>query len=158
MSLGDDNIFFGYRQLKNILFRYLEVNMESDRLEIGSQILNNLKKDGADGVLKGLGKVAPELAENVLAFIFGRLYDSKLLDLKTKQIITITVLATLGYAKPQLAYHINIALNIGISREEIISIFTHICGYAGFPSGLNAVATAKEVFAERDKKNNENIE
>lgn len=131
--------------------------MKSERLEIGSQILNNLIKDGAKGVVNGLGKVAPELSENVLEFIFGRLYDDKTLDLKTKQIITITVLATLGYAKPQLAYHINIALNIGISRDEIISIFTHICGYAGFPSGLNAVSTAKEVFEDRDKKNIENI-
>jgi 4-carboxymuconolactone decarboxylase len=67
-------------------------------------------------------------------------------------LLTITILATLGNAKPQLAYHINCGLNIGISREEIIDIMTHISGYAGFPSALNGVSTAKEVFAERDKE------
>ena len=73
-------------------------------------------------------------------------------DMKTKQMLTVTTLATLGNAKPQLAYHINGALNLGITREDIINIMTHISGYAGFPAALNGVSTAKEVFAERDQK------
>jgi 4-carboxymuconolactone decarboxylase len=60
-------------------------------------------------------------------------------------------LATLGNAKPQLSYHINAALNIGITEQEIIDIMTHISGYAGFPAALNGVATAKEVFAGRSQ-------
>ncbi|TAK73457.1 MAG: carboxymuconolactone decarboxylase family protein, partial [Gammaproteobacteria bacterium] len=87
-----------------------------------------------------------------LEFIFGDLYSRPGLELKTKQMLTITILATLGNAKPQLAYHINCALNIGITRQEVIDIMTHIAGYAGFPAALNATATAKEVFAERDQK------
>lgn len=49
-----------------------------------------------------------------------------------------------------MAYHINCALNIGITRQEIIDIMTHLSGYAGFPAALNGTSTAKEVFAERD--------
>jgi 4-carboxymuconolactone decarboxylase len=124
--------------------------MNSERFERGSKIINELKKGGDQGIIKGLGKVAPDLSNYVLEFIFGDLYHRSGLDLKTKQILTVTILATLGNAKPQLAYHINCALNIGITRQEIIDIMTHLSGYAGFPAALNGTSTAKEVFAERD--------
>ncbi len=130
--------------------------MKNERFERGSKKINQLMEGADQSILKGLSKIAPDLANYVLEFIFGDLYCREGLDLKTKQILTITILATLGNAKPQLAYHINCALNIGITREEIIHIMTHIAGYAGFPAALNGTATAKEVFTERDQKKIEN--
>lgn len=130
--------------------------MNSERFERGSKIINELKEGGDQGIIKGLGKVAPDLSNYVLEFIFGDLYHRSGLDLKTKQILTVTILATLGNAKPQLAYHINCALNIGITRQEIIDIMTHLSGYAGFPAALNGTSVAKEVFAERDLNNLDN--
>lgn len=126
--------------------------MKSERFERGSAKINELMEGADQGVLKGLGKTAPDLANYVLEFIFGDLYSRPGLDLKTKQMLTITILATLGNAKPQLAYHIKCGLNVGITRQEIIDILTHVAGYAGFPAALNGVATAKEVFTEIDKK------
>lgn len=125
--------------------------MENERLSRGKKKINELMEGADQGVLKGLGKTAPDLASYVLEFVFGDLYSRPGLDLKTKQILTVTILATLGNAKPQLAYHINCALNLGITRQEIIDIMTHVAGYAGFPAALNGVNTAKEVFAERDQ-------
>lgn len=130
--------------------------MTSERFERGSKKINELMDGGDQGILKGLGKIAPDLGNYVLEFIFGDLYSRSGLDLKTKQMLTVTILATLGNAKPQLAYHMNCALNIGITRQEIIDIMTHISGYAGFPAALNGVNTAKEVFAERDQKDVDN--
>lgn len=126
--------------------------MNNTRLERGIEKINELVPNGEKGVLKGLGATAPDLGNYVLEFIFGDLYSRPGLDLKTKQILTVTILATLGNAKPQLAYHIKAALNIGISRQEIVDIMTHIAGYAGFPAALNGVATAKEVFAGLDEE------
>ena len=125
--------------------------MDKARLERGAKKIQELMPEGDQAVLKGLGKTAPDLANYVLEFIFGDLYNRPGLDLKTKQMLTITILATLGNAKPQLAYHIKCALNLGIERAEIIDIMTHIAGYAGFPAALNGVSTTKEVFAELDK-------
>lgn len=126
--------------------------MKSERFERGTKKINELMEGADQGILKGLGKVAPDLGNYVLEFVFGDLYSRPGLDLKTKQILTITILATLGNAKPQLAYHIKCALNIGITRQEIIDIMIHIAGYAGFPAALNGTNTAKEIFAELDKK------
>lgn len=126
--------------------------MSKSRLDRGIEKINELVPNGEKGVLKGLGATAPDLANYVLEFVFGDLYSRPGLDLKIKQMLTVTILATLGNAKPQLAYHIKAALNIGISRQEIIDIMTHIAGYAGFPAALNGVTTAKEVFASVDKE------
>lgn len=126
--------------------------MENERLNRGKKKINELMEGADQGVLNGLGKTAPDLANYVLEFVFGDLYNRPGLDLKTKQMLTVTILATLGNAKPQLTYHINCALNLGITRQEIIDIMTHVAGYAGFPAALNGVNTAKEVFAERDQK------
>lgn len=126
--------------------------MKSDRFERGKEKINQLMEGADKHIVKGLGKIAPDLATYILEFIFGDLYNRAGLDLKLKQILTVTILATLGNAKPQLSYHINCALNIGITRQEIIDIMTHLAGYAGFPAALNGIATAKEVFSERDQK------
>ncbi|MGC3903866.1 hypothetical protein ACPV5X_17365 [Legionella pneumophila] len=48
--------------------------MNSERFERGSKIINELKEGGDQGIIKGLGKVAPDLSNYVLEFIFGDLY------------------------------------------------------------------------------------
>jgi 4-carboxymuconolactone decarboxylase len=126
--------------------------MNNEILKRGIDKINELVPGGDVNLVNGLGEIAPDMADYVLKYIFGELYSREGLELKTKQIITITTLAALGNAKPQLAYHIKAALNIGITRKEIIDIMIHISGYAGFPASLNGIATAKEVFKERDEQ------
>ena len=125
---------------------------QNERLEKGIKNINRLVEGGDQRLLNGIGEVSPDLANYVLEFIFGDLYNREGLDLKTKQIITITALAVLGNARPQLEYHIKAGLNIGLSRKEIIDIMTHISGYAGFPAALNGVNAAKEIFSKIDNQ------
>lgn len=122
--------------------------MESERMELGRANINKLVQGGDINLMSKLGKTAPDLAKYVLEFVFGDIYEREGLDLKTKQILTITILATLGNAKPQLAYHIKAGLNLGLTKDEILSIMTHLSAYAGFPAALNGVATANEVFEQ----------
>jgi 4-carboxymuconolactone decarboxylase len=49
---------------------------------------------------------------------------------------------------PQLKEHINAALNVGNTPEEIIEIMMQMSAYCGFPKAINAVMAAKEVFIE----------
>ena len=57
---------------------------------------------------------------------------------------------TQGDTKQQLMVHIHGSLNVGITEEEIIEIFTHCIPYVGFPRVLNAITSAKEVFDAKD--------
>ena len=67
-------------------------------------------------------------------------------------IATIASLVTLGNAKSQLKTHINNALNVGLTKEEIVEIILQMAVYAGFPAALNAMYEAKEVFNKKIEK------
>jgi 4-carboxymuconolactone decarboxylase len=46
--------------------------------------------------------------------------------------------------------HIEAALNVGCTRDEIVEVFMQMALYAGFPAALNALFAAREVFERRD--------
>lgn len=123
----------------------------NDRIEEGAKIVDLLHKNGAQKIKSGLGAISNDLEKNVLGFVFGTIYAKEGLDLKTKQMLTITILATLGNARPQLEYHIKAGLNLGLTRQEIIDIMIHISAYAGFPACLNGANAAQEVFKRIDE-------
>ncbi|MBI4804915.1 MAG: carboxymuconolactone decarboxylase family protein [Desulfovibrio sp.] len=94
--------------------------------------------------------VAPGMTDIILGF-FGDVYARPGLSIRDRMLVTLSAIAALGHAQPQLAAHVRNALNIGLTPEEIAEIFMQIAGYAGFPASLNALATAKAVF-EQDKR------
>lgn len=57
-----------------------------------------------------------------------------------------------GNAAPQLKVHIEADLNVGITRGEIVEILMQMAVYAGFPSALNGLFAAKEVFDRLDEE------
>jgi 4-carboxymuconolactone decarboxylase len=108
--------------------------------------------DGAVGerVIAALAPVAPDFGRMLIEFGFGDIYSRPQLDLRAREIATIAALAALGNAQPQLKIHIEAALNVGCSRDEIVEVFMQMALYAGFPSALNALFAAHEVFAARN--------
>jgi len=60
-------------------------------------------------------------------------------------------LTALGTAAPQLRVHIQAALNVGVSRGEVVETIMQMAVYAGFPAALNGLFAAQEVFKERDE-------
>jgi len=62
---------------------------------------------------------------------------------------TIAALSALANARPQLKFHINAGLTIGVTAAEIKEIMLLMTIYAGFPAAINGIHTLKEVLAER---------
>ncbi|MGH3349676.1 MAG: carboxymuconolactone decarboxylase family protein, partial [Nocardioides sp.] len=107
--------------------------------------------DGAAGtkVIESLEDIAPELGHQIVAWGFGEIYSRPGLEPRDRQLVTLGMLTALGGCEPQLDVHINAALNVGLTPEQIIEAFLHSAVYCGFPRALNATLTAKKVFAER---------
>jgi 4-carboxymuconolactone decarboxylase len=120
-----------------------------DRYELGLEKLKEIDGDAGENVIESLKDIAPDLARYTIEFPFGDIYSRPGLDLKSREVATVAALTALGNAKPQLKVHINAALNIGCSEEEIIEIIIQMAVYAGFPAALNGIFAAKEVFQER---------
>jgi len=106
--------------------------------------------EGGSRVIESLQDIAPDLGKYVIEFGFGDIYSREGLDLKQRQLVTISSLTTQGGCEPQLIVHINTALNVGLSPQEIIEAIMHCSPYTGFPRVLNAMFTSKRVLEERE--------
>ena len=120
-----------------------------DRYKKGMEILKMTNKGAIEDLFEELDDVAPDLGRFVVEFPYAEIYTRDTLDLKTRELITIATLTTLGNAETQLIDHINGALNVENSPEEIIEVMMQISAYAGFPAAINGVKIAKEVFKKR---------
>lgn len=129
--------------------------MEDKRFIKGIEKLNEVDGKAGENVISSLEAIAPDIGKYIIEFVFGDIYYRKGLSLQEREIITITSLLTAGGCEPQLAVHINGALNVGVSPEKIIETFIQCIPYTGFPKVLNAVNVAKKIFDERNIKVNE---
>ncbi|WP_206952331.1 carboxymuconolactone decarboxylase family protein [Trinickia acidisoli] len=128
----------------------IDTNANNDRYTLGWAKLKEVDGQAGERVVESLAPIAPDFARLLIEFAFGDVYSRPGLDLKSREIATIAALAALGNAQPQLKVHIEGALNVGCTREEIVEIFMQMAVYAGFPAALNALFAAREVFAARD--------
>ena len=93
---------------------------------------------------------APHLSTYVIESIWGDLFSrTEGLDTREREMITIASLVTLGDCPGALKVHINGALNVGVTPEQVAEIITHMAGIAGVPLALRAAELAREVFCER---------
>lgn len=107
--------------------------MSDKRLEQGIKNLQEIDGEAGERVIESLETIAPNVGRYILEFAFGDIYNSDTLSFREREIVTITSLLTQGDTKNQLMVHINGSLNVGITEEEIIEIFTHCIPYVGFP-------------------------
>jgi 4-carboxymuconolactone decarboxylase len=124
---------------------------DSSRRARGAEKIGEVLGQTPEQVERSLGDIAPQLATYVLETIFGEIYQSPTLDVRTRQIVTVTALATLGTAAPQLRTHIGGALRCGVTREELVEIMMQLVPYVGVATAINGVAACREVFAVADK-------
>lgn len=99
-----------------------------DRYARGWDKLKEIDGEAGERVIAALAPIAPDFARMVIEFPFGDIYSRPQLDLKSREIATIAALAALGNAQPQLKVHIEAALNVGCTRDEIVEAvsYTHL--------------------------------
>lgn len=121
---------------------------KENRYERGLAKLREIDGEAGERVLDSLSDIAPDFARYLIEFPFGDIYCRPGLDLKSREIAVVAALTAMGNAAPQLKVHIQGALNVGVSREEIVETIMQMAIYAGFPAALNGLTVAKEVFLQ----------
>lgn len=123
----------------------------TERIKLGKQELSQLDSLQVERLRDAYGDFSPELVKFILEYGYGDIFSRDNLSKKHRQIATISALTALGNAQPQLKFHINAGLNIGVTEEEIKEVILLMTIYAGFPSAINGTNALKEVIAERNK-------
>jgi 4-carboxymuconolactone decarboxylase len=82
---------------------------------------------------------------------FGDSWPREGLDTRSRALISVTIAATLGTHEP-LRGQLRIALNSGVTREEIVELFIHLAAYAGAARAFDGYQVALAVFAEAGQR------
>ncbi len=90
----------------------------------------------------------PEMMAILQKYIFGEVFVVGELDMKTREMLTVTSLAV-QQTLPQLKAHINAALNVGVKPVEMREAIYQLAPFIGFPKTLNTITVMNEVFTER---------
>lgn len=94
-----------------------------------------------------LGSLAPKFAELNDDILFGEVWSREdKLSLKTRSMLTISALMSMGITDDSIRSHIIMGKENGITKEEIVEIITHLAFYAGWPKAWAVFNIIKEVY------------
>ena len=92
-----------------------------------------------------LADVSPKLADLTDSVVFGDIWERPGLSKRDRSLVTVSALVAMN-RPDQLPSHLALALQNGLTREELAEASTHLAFYAGWPSAVTAVSVAKEVL------------
>jgi 4-carboxymuconolactone decarboxylase len=89
-----------------------------------------------------MGDIAPKLAALTDDIVFGDIWERKGLSKRDRSLITVATLIALNRTE-QLSFHLNFALENGVTQEELVELITHLAFYAGWPTAVSAINLLK---------------
>ncbi|MEU2222267.1 carboxymuconolactone decarboxylase family protein [Streptomyces sp. NPDC018347] len=95
-----------------------------------------------------LAGIAPKLVEVTNEVLFGDVWERSGLSPRDRSLVTVSVLAAL-YRGEQLGYHLRVALENGLTLEELSEAITHLAFYAGWPNAMSAINLLKQIGDEQ---------
>jgi 4-carboxymuconolactone decarboxylase len=128
-----------------------EVESRGDRLERGRATLAKTSGSSGDAVVRSFDDVAPDLGRMIVEHSYGEVFSRSGIDMKSRELSACAALAAVGSATTEipLRVHINAALNVGATREEILETLVNLIAYSGYPATQQAVRIAAEEFSKR---------
>jgi 4-carboxymuconolactone decarboxylase len=95
-------------------------------------------------------KYDPRVAGWLVENLFGQVYGSGVLDLRTRCLCTITALIVQGN-EGALANHMRSAFHLGIKKEELVEVIAQMVWYAGMPAATKAINVLDQVVPDENK-------
>jgi 4-carboxymuconolactone decarboxylase len=93
-----------------------------------------------------MAELAPRVTELVDSVIYGEIYNRPAVNLQTRSLCTIAALTVLGHSPHLIRRHIQGALHVGVTQEQISEIISQMVFYGGMPAAVSAFQVAKETF------------
>jgi len=125
---------------------------DSTRHERGWAQLTRVNGTDDPKLVRRVAELSPDLARMIVEFGYGDCYadrDTDVLDERERQLVTIGALAATAGCEQQLAVHVNVALEVGLTPDQVVEAITHALPYIGFPRMLNAIEATRGVFERR---------
>jgi 4-carboxymuconolactone decarboxylase len=128
--------------------------IEPDQLPSASMQLLPLdeaaEKQRATSVEQNFGAVAPGVVQYTTDVLFRDLWLRPALAPRDRSLVTVSALIASGQVA-QVTYHLNRAMDNGLTQGEASEMLTQLAFYAGWPNVFSALPVAKDVFEKRKK-------
>lgn len=123
---------------------------DRERLERGRRMMETLRPGMAEKVDRRFNGPSGDFGELVTGMLFGEIWQRPGLDLRTKEVAVLSALiaSRLTY---EFSVHVPIAVNLGISRREILDLINHLALYIGFPAAAEAMQVVRDVLGNDDE-------
>jgi 4-carboxymuconolactone decarboxylase len=108
------------------------------------------EKQRATRVGEQFGQVTPSLVQYTTDVLFRDLWLRPGLAPRDRSLVTVSALVATGQVA-QITYHLNRAMDNGLTREEAGEVLGHLAFYAGWPNAFSAAPVVKEVIEKRPR-------
>lgn len=96
------------------------------------------------------GAVAPGIVQYTTDVLFRELWLRPDLAPRDRSLVTVSALIASGQVA-QIPYHLNRAMDNGLTQAQAAEAITHLAFYTGWPNAFSALPVAKDVFEKRSK-------
>ena len=109
---------------------------------------NDAETKRAAAVGQQFGNVAPGIVQYTTDVLFRDLWLRPDLAPRDRSLVTVSALIAAGQVA-QITYHLNRAMDNGLTQEQAGEVVTHMAFYAGWPNAFSALPVMKDVFEKR---------
>jgi len=95
------------------------IPQEQSKYERGKKVLGELTKAPQDRTLSGYSAFAPVIDTFLKEHLFADIFERDVLTYAERELVTISVLSTIGGVEPMLRSHLSICLNVGITPAQL---------------------------------------
>ena len=125
----------------------MPVNKSS--IELGTEIQTRLIGAPATGKYIAF---APAIDKFLKGHLFGDIFGRDNLDFQSREIATISALASMEGVNAQLQSHFNVGFNVGLTQAQMRSLISVLESKVGKKEADNASAVLEKVIAARSQK------
>jgi 4-carboxymuconolactone decarboxylase len=118
------------------------------RMEKGLALQKEIFGEMIDNMYKQSPANQLHIQQYLSANCFGDYYTRKGLDVKTREMLTYSILISMGGTESQIKGHIQGNVKVGNNKETLLSVTTQLLPYIGYPRTLNALKCLNEVIPE----------
>lgn len=115
-----------------------------------AQFAQMVGEDKIDALRERFRQVSPDFERTVMGFIGGEVWTRPNLDLRTRSLCSIAILAALGRVNA-LDLNLQMALNNGATEAEIVEVFYQVAIYAGFAAAWDGLDKLKRAIEQHDE-------
>jgi len=125
------------------------VLQDSSKYQRGKKILGELTKVPQPDQLSGYSAFAPVIDSFLKEHLFADIFERDVLTYAQRELVTISVIATIGHADPMLQTHLGISLKTGITAQQLQEFVAIIKSTAGKKEAKIAQAILSNVLSSR---------